>query len=563
MVNLHFSLLPRWRGAAPVERAILAGDDVTGVDLMAVEEGLDTGGIYRRAEVADRSGRHARRAARAGSSAEGTRLLVDALRERARRRRPRRWASRPTPTSSTAEDRHLDWIGPRVDVHRRVRLGDAWTTHQGKRLKVWRTHVPADAATAPRCRPATAPVELVEVQPEGKARMAATAWANGARWRPGDRPRHVTVTARAARARRPRPHRARRRLRQPAPARAARAQSASRPRDRHFATELVYGTTRMRRACDFLVDRFLARELDLRVRNALRLGAYQLHFLRCRRTPRWARRSRSRPKPARGLVNAVLRRVADAAGRRGPTTRPACSYPDWIVERLVADLGRDDAIAALEAMNTRAAGHRARRRLRAGPRLAVGRRGGRGAAGRAGRRPLRRARAARRRALAATGADGGRRRHPQGPGRPHPRRTPRTLPVLAADAARPPFAPGIVRPGPARRPVLGPRHAAPPPGRPLADRRRRRPSAWRRCSARSSTRPSPLLRPGGTLVYSVCTLTDAETHRRRRPPRGDIAAARAARRRPWPLGAARPRRRLLPQAADTDGMYLLRLRAAA
>ncbi|MGK2947601.1 MAG: methionyl-tRNA formyltransferase, partial [Acidimicrobiales bacterium] len=52
MVNLHFSLLPRWRGAAPVERAILAGDERTGVDLMALEEGLDTGGIYRREEVA-------------------------------------------------------------------------------------------------------------------------------------------------------------------------------------------------------------------------------------------------------------------------------------------------------------------------------------------------------------------------------------------------------------------------------------------------------------------------------------------------------------------------------
>ena len=46
MVNLHFSLLPRWRGAAPVERAILAGDRTTGVCLMAVEEGLDTGGVY-------------------------------------------------------------------------------------------------------------------------------------------------------------------------------------------------------------------------------------------------------------------------------------------------------------------------------------------------------------------------------------------------------------------------------------------------------------------------------------------------------------------------------------
>ena len=51
MVNLHFSLLPRWRGAAPVERAILAGDEVTGVCVMAVEEGLDTGDVYARAEL--------------------------------------------------------------------------------------------------------------------------------------------------------------------------------------------------------------------------------------------------------------------------------------------------------------------------------------------------------------------------------------------------------------------------------------------------------------------------------------------------------------------------------
>ncbi len=87
MVNLHFSLLPRWRGAAPVERAILAGDDVTGVDLMAVEEGLDTGGIYRRVQVPigpdETLGELRDRLV-----AEGTRLLVDALGERSRRAGP-------------------------------------------------------------------------------------------------------------------------------------------------------------------------------------------------------------------------------------------------------------------------------------------------------------------------------------------------------------------------------------------------------------------------------------------------------------------------------------------
>ena len=63
MVNLHFSLLPRWRGAAPVERAILAGDERTGVDLMAVEEGLDTGGVYGEVGPRHRSRRDRRRAA--------------------------------------------------------------------------------------------------------------------------------------------------------------------------------------------------------------------------------------------------------------------------------------------------------------------------------------------------------------------------------------------------------------------------------------------------------------------------------------------------------------------
>ena len=84
-------------------------------------------------------------------------------------------------------------------------------------------------------------------------------------------------------------------------------------RDRHFTTELVYGTTRMKRACDFLVDRFVARELDLRVRNALRLGAYQLHFLAMPPHAAVGETVEIAPKAARGLVNAVLRRVSESA----------------------------------------------------------------------------------------------------------------------------------------------------------------------------------------------------------------------------------------------------------
>jgi methionyl-tRNA formyltransferase len=183
MVNLHFSRLPRWRGAAPVERAILAGDERTGVDLMAVEEGLDTGGTYRRTEVPIGPD-DTLEELRTRLVEEGTRLLVAALREGIGEPAPQ--SGEPTYADKlTTEDRHLDWTAPAVDVHRRVRLGDAWTTHGGKRLKVWRTRVPP-RGDGPRARAGDGEVELVEVQPEGKGRMDAKAWANGARWRPGD-----------------------------------------------------------------------------------------------------------------------------------------------------------------------------------------------------------------------------------------------------------------------------------------------------------------------------------------------------------------------------------------
>jgi methionyl-tRNA formyltransferase len=184
MVNLHFSLLPRWRGAAPVERAILAGDARTGVDLMVVEEGLDTGGVFARQELAigpDDSLEDLRdRLVTAGTD-----LLLHAVRS---------GLGEPTPQDGEPTyakkiepaEREIDWAAPAVDVHRRVRVGDAWTTHHGRRLKVHRTHVPP-RGDGPLVPAGDGPVELVEVQPEGKARVDAPAWARGARWQPGDR----------------------------------------------------------------------------------------------------------------------------------------------------------------------------------------------------------------------------------------------------------------------------------------------------------------------------------------------------------------------------------------
>ena len=121
-------------------------------------------------------------------------------------------------------------------------------------------------------------------------------------------------------------------------------------RDRAFVTELVYGTTRMMRACDFLTQRFVLSKIEPQVRAALRIGAYQLHYLD---TPRHAAVSATVGAvkgPGKKVVNAVLRRVADS-DVQWPDEATRLSYPNWIVDRLAADLGERDAAVALEAMN--------------------------------------------------------------------------------------------------------------------------------------------------------------------------------------------------------------------
>jgi 16S rRNA (cytosine967-C5)-methyltransferase len=331
------------------------------------------------------------------------------------------------------------------------------------------------------------------------------------------------------------------------------------PRDRHFATELVYGTTRMRRACDFLVDRFLTRDLDLRVRNALRLGAYQLHFLQMAPHAAVGETVEVAPKAARGLVNAVLRRVATNPVI-WPDDATRLSYPDWIVARLVADLGADDAMAALEVMNTappvteRADGY-VQDLASQWVAEAVGAKPGERVA------DLCAAPGGKATALAATGATviaADIRRARVGLIRANAP----DLAVLAADAAQPPFAPASFDRVLVDAPCSG-----------LGTLRRRPDARWR-VDAASPERLAavqrsfvdaaiPLLRPGGTLAYSVCTLTNAET----RAIDDHLATAFPALvpvdppGAPWtPHGRGS---RLLPQSAGTDGMYLLRLRRPA
>jgi methionyl-tRNA formyltransferase len=193
MVNLHFSLLPRWRGAAPVERALLAGDPTTGVCLMEVAEGLDTGAVYAVEETAI-APTDTLTTLRGRLVEMGSAMVVDALR-----------AGLPTPTPQRGEPTHaakidpseleIDWSRPAADLDRLVRLGGAWTTFRGRRLKVWQAEPGSDdgppggagAIDGTVVATGAGALRLLEVQPEGKGRQEASAWRNGNRPAPDER----------------------------------------------------------------------------------------------------------------------------------------------------------------------------------------------------------------------------------------------------------------------------------------------------------------------------------------------------------------------------------------
>jgi methionyl-tRNA formyltransferase len=201
MVNLHFSLLPRWRGAAPVERAILAGDPETGVCLMKVEEGLDTGPVYAvrsvplddeitlatlRLELVDVAS-----ALVVESLAHGVAGLPDPVAQ----------AGEVTLADKiTKEDLHLDWTRPAVELRRVVRLGRAWTTFRGKRLTVLATlpgpsdaggdnipPVPPGSLHGPIVATGGGSLVLEQVQPESRSPMSAEEWLRGVRPAAGER----------------------------------------------------------------------------------------------------------------------------------------------------------------------------------------------------------------------------------------------------------------------------------------------------------------------------------------------------------------------------------------
>jgi methionyl-tRNA formyltransferase len=190
IVNMHFSLLPRWRGAAPVERAILAGDTETGVCLMRIEEGLDTGGVYACASTPIDADETAG-ALHARLVHLGTHLLLEHL-AAIPEMDPKPQQGKPTYAEKlSVEEFRLDPNRPAAELARVVRAGNprpgAWMVVRGKRVKVWRAHPSVDGGAPGSIR---APGELVttdgvlrldEVQPEGRPHMSAGAWLAGVR----------------------------------------------------------------------------------------------------------------------------------------------------------------------------------------------------------------------------------------------------------------------------------------------------------------------------------------------------------------------------------------------
>jgi methionyl-tRNA formyltransferase len=201
MINLHFSLLPRWRGAAPVERAILAGDEVTGVCLMRLEEGLDTGPVYAREVVA--IGGDDASALRNRLTYSGARMLVDhladglaSLGDAEPQAGEVTYAAKITP-----EDVHIGWASAANEIGRLVRVGRAWSTWRGDRFLVWSAEVaespPAAFHKAAAMPPGTIGpggvvvtgdgfLRLTAVQQEGRKRQDAGSWLQGARIAAGE-----------------------------------------------------------------------------------------------------------------------------------------------------------------------------------------------------------------------------------------------------------------------------------------------------------------------------------------------------------------------------------------
>ncbi|MBO4164645.1 MULTISPECIES: methionyl-tRNA formyltransferase [Micromonospora] len=197
-INLHFSLLPAWRGAAPVQHAVLHGDELTGASVFQLEQGLDTGPVYGtltdEIRPTDTSGDLLERLAHSGAG-----LLVavlDAIEAGTARAEPQPADGVSLAPKLTVDDARVRWTDPAFAVDRRIRActpaPGPWTTFRGERVKLGPV---TPVGNGPELKPgellveksrvlagtATVPVQLGEVRAAGKRAMPAADWARGVR----------------------------------------------------------------------------------------------------------------------------------------------------------------------------------------------------------------------------------------------------------------------------------------------------------------------------------------------------------------------------------------------
>lgn len=199
-LNLHFSLLPRWRGAAPVQRAIEAGDSVSGVTVFALDEGMDTGPIYTQMRFALDSDINSDELLKELADL-GAQALLQSLSEIEAGKKPTAQnnteATRALKLSK--EEGRIDWNSPADVISRKVR---AFTSTPGAWTKFRGTHVKIDSPIVAELEIKPGEIQFVDkklfvgttthaleigyVTPQGRSRMIAPQWANGARITAGE-----------------------------------------------------------------------------------------------------------------------------------------------------------------------------------------------------------------------------------------------------------------------------------------------------------------------------------------------------------------------------------------
>ncbi|MFF9851886.1 methionyl-tRNA formyltransferase [Streptomyces litmocidini] len=203
-VNLHFSLLPAWRGAAPVQHSLMAGDQVTGASTFLIEEGLDSGPVYgvvtEDIRPTDTSGDLLTRLAFAGAGLLAA--TMDGIEDGTLQAVPQPVEGVTLAPKIQVEDARVDFAAPALRVDRVVRgctpAPGAWTVFRGERLKLIQvTPLPDRTDLAPGelavgknnvyAGTGSYAVELLWVQPQGKKPMKAADWARGVRIAPGER----------------------------------------------------------------------------------------------------------------------------------------------------------------------------------------------------------------------------------------------------------------------------------------------------------------------------------------------------------------------------------------